>query len=93
MPTWRRAPGRDLLWRRWDGNSAVFDATTGDTHVLDALASEILGRVGPASVTAEELSGRLGSDLDLPTDSTLVETVRQTLERFAALGLVEGTAN
>ncbi len=77
------------MWRRWDGNAAVFDDATGDTHVLDALAGEVLSRVKASPVTTAELSGRLAADLDLPADEIFLSTVRQALERFVALGLVE----
>ncbi|MEX2650766.1 MAG: HPr-rel-A system PqqD family peptide chaperone [Alphaproteobacteria bacterium] len=77
------------MWRRWDGNAAIFDDATGDTHILDALAGEVLGRVNNGIVSAESLSRDLAADLDLPADETFRATVRRTLERFAALGFVE----
>jgi PqqD family protein of HPr-rel-A system len=45
MPVFLRPSGKTLRGRRWDDEEVVFDPYSGETHCLNALASEIFRRV------------------------------------------------
>ncbi|MDB5793041.1 MAG: HPr-rel-A system PqqD family peptide chaperone [Massilia sp.] len=43
LPTsWRLAPGQHLLHRCWDGECVLYNDLTGDTHLVDEFALELL---------------------------------------------------
>jgi PqqD family protein of HPr-rel-A system len=92
MSLWRRTPGGALSWRRWGDEAVVYDPNTGDTHLLDALAAEILGRLEAGATGADELAVALARDLDLAHRADITESVTQAFDRFAALGLIEPAA-
>lgn len=89
MSPWRRTRGGALLWRRWGDEAVAYDPNTGDTHLLDALAAVILGRLETNPANAEDLAVELARDLDVTHRADITESVEQAFDRFAALGLIE----
>lgn len=84
---WRAASG-PLQCRRWCDEVAVYDASTGDTHLLNATAGNILeqlrdDRHAPAT---EVLCRRLLGN-DAPDDNARL-MLEETLQRLAQVGLV-----
>jgi PqqD family protein of HPr-rel-A system len=69
----------------------IFDEGSGDTHLLDPLAAELVKvlQESPGEVTT--LAHRLVARLDLERDADLTARVRELVDRFAAVGLVEAT--
>ena len=67
----------------------IFDEGSGDTHLLDPLAAELLKvfQESPGEVPA--LARRLAARLDLELDADLTGRVRELVNRFVAVGLVE----
>lgn len=51
---WQAIGGADLLWRAWDDGHVVYNTGSGDTHLLDETAAEVLRALqrGPMDVTA-----------------------------------------
>jgi PqqD family protein of HPr-rel-A system len=89
----RRRPSHpDDRARRWDGHVVLYDGSSGDTHILDPLAGEVLARIGAAPVTAHDIAGRLAADLGVSPDSVPTLGVRRAFEHFARLGLTEEPA-
>ena len=67
----------------------IFDEGSGDTHLLDPLAAEFLKVLEESPEEVPGLARRLGARLDLGSDPDLTGRVRELVERFVAVGLVE----
>ena len=67
----------------------VFDEGSGDTHLLDPLAAELLKVLQESPGEAPALARRLAARLDLELDADLTGRVRELVDRFVAVGLVE----
>ena len=69
----------------------VFDEGSGDTHLLDPLAAEVLKVLEEAPGEVPGLARRVVARLDLAPDTDLRERVRELVARFVVAGLVERT--
>ena len=92
LPTsWRLAPGQHLLHRCWDGECVLYNDLTGDTHLVDEFALELLELLRAAPMPATQLAVALGDDapcapvLDKPPQDPLATV----LAELAALHLIE----
>ena len=89
---WRITRGCTLRWHCWDDEHLVYNCGSGDTHLLDALAAEILRKIEEAPKSNEELeewlSGRISPDTDPEISSYLVNLLGQ----LHALCLIEEVA-
>jgi predicted transcriptional regulator len=72
------------VWRELDGELAVRNAASGSTHLLGALASEVLQTMIDANsgFTIGELAARVGKE---------ASTVQEVMTEFERLGLAERT--
>jgi PqqD family protein of HPr-rel-A system len=87
--SWQLAEGCRLHWKAWDDEFVVFDEGSGDTHLLDPLAAEVLKVLEESPGKVSELARRVVARLDLAPDTDLSERVSELVERFVAAGLVE----
>ncbi len=60
-----------LEWRTWGESSVVFNQASGDTHLLDSAAAEVLERLETRPASIDELCERLGELME-PHIETLV---------------------
>jgi PqqD family protein of HPr-rel-A system len=67
----------------------IFDEGSGDTHLLDPLAAEFLKVLEESPGEVPGLARRLVARLELAPDAALIGRVRELVERFVAVGLVE----
>jgi PqqD family protein of HPr-rel-A system len=67
----------------------IFDEGSGDTHLLDPLAAEFLKVLEESPGEVPGLARRLVARLELVPDAALIGRVRELVERFVAVGLVE----
>jgi PqqD family protein of HPr-rel-A system len=88
---WRLCSTEPLSWRVWDGDYALFDPATGQTHLLDVLAAETLKALSAPS-SPQELVDRLSRAMDIAANRDLVELVDSLIVRFEAMGLIEPSA-
>ena len=87
--TWALNPLSSLRWRRWDDDWVVFDAGSGSTHQMDALAAVTLMclEAGPSDLAA--LGEQVAAELDLSTGEELSKALQGVVERLHLLGLIE----
>lgn len=85
--TWRVIPGQALQRRAWDDTYVVFNNLSGDTHLLDAGAMQVLLAVAHAPASEAELAERLRESLQL--DAQEVLEIPGMLEDLRALSLIE----
>jgi PqqD family protein of HPr-rel-A system len=93
-PIWRLAPGQRLQYRCWDGECAIYNDLSGDTHVLGEFAIALLEELQAATQPAAHLAARFDLNLGLDTDPGVPaapsgELVAAVLADLAALQLVE----
>lgn len=67
----------------------VFDEGSGDTHLLDPLAAELLKALEESPADLPTLIARLTARLGLEPDVEIADHARATMGRFRELGLVE----
>ncbi|HKZ08189.1 MAG TPA: HPr-rel-A system PqqD family peptide chaperone [Methylomirabilota bacterium] len=84
-PRWELSEGSRLHWKHWDDEYVVFDEGSGDTHLLDPLAAEVLKALEEQPADVPALLARLG----FVDDREIEAHLRATLERFRDIGLAE----
>lgn len=77
---WQVPPDAALRWRLWEDEHVVYHGASGDTHLLNPAAAEILRRMESTPASVEDVARILG-DASLPHATSL-------LDRFAELGLI-----
>ena len=94
MNTWS-CVGRDrLLVRSWSGEEGVvFDSLSGDTHLLEPLALEVLQRLAPGVPrSARALVDELADLIEDATPESALAAIEQSLESMRRAGLVVASA-
>lgn len=86
---WRTLEGSRLVWRLWEDEYVVFDAASGDIHLLDLVSGEVLKRLAESPAEVSRVVRDVASTLELEPDRELFEHVEQALARFETLGLIE----
>jgi PqqD family protein of HPr-rel-A system len=86
---WRTVPREALIWRELDGELAVRNAESGSTHLLGALAGEILRALieAQSGLTLADLVARLSDDT--APEAEWQAAIQEVLADFERLGLAE----
>lgn len=87
--SWRSANAMPVPTRYWEGDCVVYNTLSGDTHILDIVAGEILRAVMEKPVQGRELVRHIAAFLEVPDDDTTLANVSQILHRLDELGLIE----
>ena len=85
---WTIARESDLRWRVWDDQVVVFNAASGDTHLLNLVAGEAL-RCLQEPADAAQLAQRVAAAVNVSPDGDFLEQIADLLEELAELGLIE----
>jgi PqqD family protein of HPr-rel-A system len=87
---WRVVPGQLLACREWDGEAVLYNDLSGNTHLLDGAALDVLQalRAAPldAAALAQRLAGRFGAGAD-----EIRPEIEDMLAELARLDLVESS--
>jgi PqqD family protein of HPr-rel-A system len=86
---WKIGDPSMLSWRVWGDEHVVFDGRSGQLHLLNALAAEVLKSLHEEPADAELLTQRLLSALELDPAPGLVDQVSALLIELDKLGLAE----
>ena len=86
---WRLAVPGALHWRRWADEVVVYDAASGDTHLLEPAGAEVLHRLERAPATIAELTAGLVEGGPTEAEPTARQYVTDFVARLHRLGLVE----
>lgn len=78
-----------LEMRNWNGDYVVFCPLSGNTHMLDVVAGELIGRLAVGAVSENELRSHLAGFLEVPEDAALATEIARILGQLDELGLVE----
>lgn len=85
---WRIVPGYELLWFEGDDGHVVYHSGSGDTHLIDDAAADLLRLLQADSQASAALAARLAED-DRVAAAEAPEYTARLLHELARLGLVE----
>ena len=88
---WQVSEGSCLLWNSWDNEYVVFDDGSGDTHLLDLVAGEVLKVLQEAPADSSQVTARVALRLDATPVVELAGRVQETIRKFREVGLIEPT--
>ena len=86
---WELAEGCRLHWISWDDEYVVFDEGSGDTHLLDVLAAEVLKVLEQSPRYEQALTERVLARLGLDAVVDVERRIREAIQKFRDAGLVE----
>ena len=87
-PGWRLAAD-ELPVRSWGGDYVVYNPLSGDTHIFDLVAGEVLHALERGAGSEPELRQRVAALLEVPDDAALAAEVRRIVAQLDELGLIE----
>jgi PqqD family protein of HPr-rel-A system len=85
---WQVVPGQSLAVKEWDGIAVLYNDLSGNTHLLDGAAVEVLQALRSAPATAATLAKALTDRIECDADE-LTTLIDELLAGLAALDLVE----
>ncbi len=93
MNTWSSAGRERFLVRSWSGDEGVaYDMLSGDTHLLEPLALELLQRLEPdVPRSARALLDSLADIIVDDGPESALTAIEQSLESMRRVGLVVAT--
>ena len=83
---WELVDARLLLDRQWGADTLVWNRASGDTHLLNELASQVYRCLSESAATPEELQAALALPTVAPSGNP--SALEATLQEMARLGLV-----
>ncbi|MEO6277168.1 HPr-rel-A system PqqD family peptide chaperone [Roseateles sp.] len=90
---WTVHRSADISWRDWDGLGAVYNDSSGDTHLVDALAIEFLELLRQQPLSVAQLVAQLNDAIpELMDVETAAAFFDRQLRSLRDLGLVEQIA-
>ena len=88
-PIWRISSPQPLSIRCWDGDYAVYNPLSGNTHILDILSGEVLRTIVAGNSRSGELIRRVAEFLEIPADDQTCKRLDEILQELDELGLIE----
>lgn|GEM_PF-5431725 len=88
---WRRPDGVRLSWKVFDDEIVVFNAFSGQTHLLDGFSALVLEEIEHAPASRDALAARLAGRFDLGDAAALAERLDAVLAEFDRQGLADPT--
>lgn len=94
MVSWQPAHSGKLCIRSWDDDdfNIVFDAISGDTHLLDDLSLRLLELINQHGLPTTTLADQVSDFFTGGSRSELLEFVEATLLQLQATGLITHSA-
>ena len=86
---WRLSRGSSLIWKAWDDEYVVFNAGSGNAHLLDALTGEVLKGLESVGADAGQLVRALAADLGIDPTDQLERGVDRAIGQLHLAGLIE----
>ena len=85
---WRVVPGQSLVFREWDGEAVLYNDLSGNTHLLDGAAIDVLQALRLRPSDAATLAAGLSRHFEAGADE-LSLMIEDLLAGLATLDLVE----
>ena len=79
-----------LHWKEWDGQYLLYEAASGDTHLMDEVGAAVFHcLIDSGGLEEFPLFHRVAKLLELEPDDALLDQVKEILQRFARNRLFE----
>lgn len=91
-PHWLPRPPGELHRRTWEDGTVVYDAVSGDTHLLRPGHALLLDLVGPDGADLDALAAGVAAGEGRPLAAGEREILAETLGMLAGLGLLRRAA-
>ena len=88
-PLWRVHGCDPQAIKIWAEDTVVFNALSGQSHVLNTLAGEILLRLLERPADCDGLAAQLSTTLEAPIDDDLRAAIDNALAEMDELGLIK----
>jgi PqqD family protein of HPr-rel-A system len=89
---WRLMAGQRLQYRGWDEEFVLYNDLSGDTHLLGAVAIELLAALQRGPATEAALAAALDAAFEAGEPDALARQLPDLLAQLRALYLVEPLA-
>ncbi len=90
VPLWKINGLTVLQWKEWDGQYLLYEAASGDTHLMDEVGAAVFHCLIDAGRSEElALFHRVAHLLELKPDDALLDQVKEILQRFMRNRLLE----
>jgi PqqD family protein of HPr-rel-A system len=86
---WRRVTDTQLIQRVWDDEVVIYHPESGDTHLLNPAAAEMLQVLEQGPASSKALSEHIATRFDVPLDEKLRDQVEETLTGLGRVGLIK----
>ncbi|HAJ91020.1 MAG TPA: hypothetical protein DCO71_00090 [Gammaproteobacteria bacterium] len=86
---WKILEEDALHWEKWGEQYALYDALSGETHLLPEFSARVLQQLSVHPRTADVLARALCEGSDETCEQAFVEHVSQLLVQLQAAGLTE----
>jgi len=83
---WRAAK---LLTKSWQDGVVVYNLDSGNTHLLNPIAGQVLKLLAHGPADATSIARQLAGQIDLESDAELDYNVASLLNHLDSLGLIE----
>lgn len=89
VTNWCAFPDREILVRQWDDELVIYDHQSGDTHLLESLASEIFLHLTAEPISTGAIVDHIADRFDLESDDDLFSEVVSILDNLVSLGMAQ----
>lgn len=86
---WQLFDASALRWAQWEAETSLFNADTGETHLLSEFPAFLLATLSEGPLTLNALSELTAQACDANNDAAWQTKVRGVLEELAGLELVQ----
>lgn len=75
--------------RYWSDEAVIYDLSSGSTHLLEPLSTELLRRLEAGPKTSDELAAALTADFDFSAEDDVPALTATALAKLRELGVID----
>lgn len=85
---WYCSNPESLIIEELDDDTVCYNRLSGNTHLLNALPTEVIKRVTQKAYTAKALSTEIANNYEIPCDDNWQTSIERTLEDLQRIHLI-----
>lgn len=89
---WQVVPDLELRWLEWDDEFIVYNTGSGDTHLLNTLATALIQYLQQASASLSQLIDYSVNTLGVTPDEDFEKNLKDLFAELERSGLIERCA-
>lgn len=86
---WRLVPEFDPLYKRWNGETVLYDRFSGDTHVLDDFCIVVIESLSQKSLSEARLLSEVAQCFGVESGVDLGGMLQQRLDALVKLNILQ----